>query len=133
MITRTHAYMMRKRMEQSATSLNDEDALSAIELYPIWKADTAYAADLRLRYEDKLYRVVQAHTSQSDWTPDKTPALYTEVAMPGVIPVWKQPTGVQDSYMTGDKVHYPGENDPVYVCTIDYNVYAPDVYGWQAE
>lgn len=133
MITKSHAYMMRKRMEQSATSLNDEDALSAIELYPIWKAGEEYVADLRLRYDDKLYRVVQTHTSQSDWTPDKTPALYTEVAMPGVIPVWKQPTGVQDSYMTGDKVHYPDENGPVYVCTIDYNVYAPDVYGWQAE
>ena len=111
--------------------ITDEEALTVPALFPEWKADTAYTADTRLYYGGKLYKVVQAHTSQSDWTPDITPALYTEVAEPGTIPVWKQPTGAQDAYMTGDKVHYPGENNPVYVSTMDYNTYAPGVYGWE--
>ena len=130
MITRQHALHLRALMEQTATTLTDEEALTGIELFPLWKVDTAYALNDRIRYESKLYKCVQSHTSQSNWTPDVTPALWTEVAKPGEIPVWKQPTGVQDSYMMGDKVHYPTANDAIYESTMDYNVYAPDVTGW---
>ena len=49
----------------------------------------------------------------------------------GEIPVWKQPTGAQDAYMTGDKVYYPTKNDAIYISTVDNNVWAPDVYGWE--
>lgn len=128
---REHAYKLREMMHKAAVSLPDEDALEAVELFPTWKTDTAYAVDERIRYGEKLYRCVQAHTSQADWTPDVTPALWTEVAKPGEIPVWKQPTGAQDAYRIGDKVHYPAKNDPVFICVSDYNVYAPDVYGWE--
>lgn len=122
--------MLRPFIEKASASLPDEDALEAMELFPMWQTDTAYAAGIRVRYGEKLYKCVQAHTSQADWPPDKTPALWTEVAKPGEIPVWKQPTGAQDAYMTGDKVHYPDEDSPVYESTIDYNVYQPGVYGW---
>ena len=127
---REHAYKLRELMHKAAVSLPDEDALEAVELFPEWMDDTMYSAGERRRYKGKLYRCVQSHTSQADWTPDATPALWTEVAKPGEIPVWKQPTGAQDAYMTGDKVHYPTKDDPVYICTMDYNVYAPDVTGW---
>lgn len=124
---------LRPYIEEAAASLPDEDALEAVELFPAWAVDTAYSVGIRVRYEDKLYRCEQAHTSQTGWEPDKTPALWTEVAEPGEIPVWRQPTGAQDAYRIGDKVHFPAENDPVYVSTIDYNTYAPDVYGWEIE
>ena len=122
---------LRALIEKAAVSLSDEDALGGVELFPAWDADTQYALDIRVRYDGKLYKCVQAHTSQSGWEPDKTPALWTEVAKPGEIPVWKQPTGAQDAYMSGDKVHYPTKDDPVYQSTIDYNVYEPGVYGWE--
>lgn len=130
MITRQKAHELRRMIEKAAESLDDTDALAAVELFQAWATDTAYILDVRVRYGNKLYKCVQAHTSQAEWTPDVTPALWTEVAEPGTIPVWKQPTGAQDAYMAGDKVHYPGENDPVYQSTMDYNTYAPDVYGW---
>lgn len=130
---REHAYKLRDMMHKAAVSLPDEDALEAVELFPAWQTDKAYAIDERIRYGDKLYRCVQAHTSQADWTPDATPALWTEVAKPGEIPVWVQPTGAQDAYRIGDKVHYPGKEDPVYVCVTDYNVFPPDVSGWELE
>lgn len=133
MISREHARKIRRRIEQAAISLNDEDALDAPELYPIWKEDTSYAVDDRVRYGNNLYKCVQAHTSQYDWTPDATPALWTEVAAPGEIPVWRQPTGAQDAYMAGDKVHYPEAGDPIYVSTIDNNVWSPVTYGWSLE
>lgn len=127
---REHAIKLRQMIVKASASLSDEDALEAVELFKPWVADTAYAADERIRYGEKLYRCVQAHTSQADWTPDQTPALWTEVALPGEIPVWKQPTGAHDAYRIGQKVHFPTENDPVYENDVDYNIYAPNVTGW---
>ena len=130
-MTREKARKLRAMIEKASVSLPDEDALEAVELFPVWQADTAYSLGARIRFGDKLYKCVQAHTSQADWEPDKTPALWTEVAKPGEIPVWKQPTGAQDAYMTGDKVHYPDLDGPVYVSTVDDNVWQPGVYGWE--
>ena len=131
MISRAKALKIRAMIEKASASLPDEDALEAVELFPAWQTGTSYAVGVRIRYGEKLYKCVQAHTSQTGWEPPNVPALWTEVAKPGEIPVWKQPTGAQDAYMTGDKVHYPAEDDPVYESTIDYNVYQPGVYGWE--
>ena len=130
MITRQKAYHLRALIEKAAIGLTDEEALTGIELFPAWVADHAYEANDRVRYDGLLYKCFQSHTSMEQWTPDITPALWVEVAPPGVIPVWKQPTGSHDAYMIGDKVHFPTEEDPVYISTMDYNVYAPDVTGW---
>ena len=132
-MTRERALQLRAMIEKASVSLPDEDALEAVELFPAWAADTAYAADQRVRYGGKLYRCVQAHTSQPDWEPDKTPALWTEVAKPGEIPVWRQPTGAQDAYNKGDRVHYPDADGPVYESTVDNNVWSPEAYpaGWK--
>lgn len=124
------ARALRPMIEKAAVSLDDSDALGAVELFPAWKTDTAYALDVRVRYGDKLYRCEQTHTSQAGWEPPEVPALWTEVAKPGEIPVWRQPTGAQDAYMKGDRVHYPDKDGPVYESTMDYNTYSPDVYGW---
>lgn len=128
---REHAYKLREMLHKASASLPDEDALEAVELFPLWGAGVAYEVDQRIRYGEKLYRCVQSHTSQEGWEPPATPALWTEVAKPGEIPVWRQPTGAQDAYMTGDKVHYPTADDPVYVSTVDNNVWQPGVYGWE--
>lgn len=128
---REHAYKMRDTLHKAVVSLSDGDALEAVELFPLWAADTAYAPGVRVRYSGKLYRCEQAHSSQEGWEPPAVPALWTEVAKPGEIPVWRQPTGAQDAYRIGDLVHYPDADGPVYRCTIDYNVYAPDVAGWE--
>lgn len=130
MISIEKARQLRKYIEIASTFLTDTEALEAVELFPNWAVGTAYKVGIRVRYNGQLYRCEQAHTSQADWTPDATPALWTAVAEPGEIPVWVQPTGAQDAYRLGDKVHYPTRDDPVYVSTIDYNTYAPDVYGW---
>lgn len=119
------------RIDTELANLDDAVAVEIVTLFPEWAAGVSYAVDERVQYGEKLYRCVQSHTSQADWTPDATPALWTEVAKPGEIPVWKQPTGAQDAYQKGDKVHYPGKDDPVYVSTVDNNVWEPRVYGWE--
>jgi hypothetical protein len=132
-MTREHAYKLRDLLHKASASLSDEDALEAAELFAVWASGTEYVAEQRIRYGGKLYRCVQAHTAQEGWEPDKTPALWTEVALPGEIPVWKQPTGAQDAYNKGDKVHYPDKDGPVYESLIDANVYSPEAYpaGWK--
>ena len=126
-MNRQTAIKYRKRIEQAAVSLPDEDALDAPEMYPHWREYMTLAVNDRICYRDKLYRVVQAHTTQAGWEPDIAPALFTEVAKPGEIPDWKQPTGAQDAYMKGDKVRYSGK---VWASTVDNNVWQPGVYGW---
>ena len=128
---REHAYKLRELLHKASASLSDTDALDGIELFPLWAAGEEYILDVRVRYDEKLYKCVQAHTSQEGWEPPNVPALWTEVAKPGEIPVWKQPTGAQDAYMIGDLVHFPDKDGPVYRCVIDYNVYAPGVAGWE--
>lgn len=130
---REHLYRLRDLIRQAAEFLSDSDALDGVELFPAWTLDTAYKAGQRVRCEDKLYRCEQAHTSQSDWTPPKTPALWTEVSKPGEIPVWRQPTGAQDAYNLGDRVRYPDAGGDVWVSTVDNNVWEPGVYGWEKE
>jgi hypothetical protein len=128
----SHAYQIRDLMHKAAVSLSDEEALGGVELFPAWAADTSYALDVRVRYGDKLYKCVQAHTSQVGWEPPNVPALWTEVAKPGEIPVWRQPSGAQDAYNKGDKVWYPEKDTTVYVSIVDANTWPPNVYGWEA-
>lgn len=125
------ARALRPLIVKAAESLDDTDALDGVELFERWHPGMELVVNQRINHEEKLYRVVQAHTAQEGWEPDKTPALFTEVAKPGEIPVWKQPTGAQDAYMQGDKVHHPDKNGPVYVSTVDNNVWEPGVYGWE--
>ena len=125
---REHAYKLREMMHKAAISLGDGDALEAVELFPAWESEINYAVDYRVRYGDKLYRVVQGHVSQEGWEPPNVPALFTEVAKPGEIPQWKQPTGAQDAYQIGDKVRHNGS---IWISTAANNVWEPGVYGWE--
>ena len=125
------ARALRPYIEKASISLTDEDALQAVELFPQWVVDHAYVVGERLQYKSVLYRVVQAHTSQTDWTPDKTPALFVVVSL-DEWPEFVQPTGAHDAYKKGDKVTFEGKH---YISLIDGNVYSPAAYpaGWQEQ
>lgn len=128
-MTRAEAIAYRSKIEAAASTMTDATALTAVELFPEWVAGKAYAVNDRVRYDGTLYKCIQAHTSQSDWTPSATPALWKVVSV-DEYPEWVQPTGAHDAYNIGDKVTYNGKH---YVCTSNANVYAPDVYGWELE
>ena len=126
-MNRITAMMYRKNIEQAALSLPDDEAIVTPEMFPKWHTGTAYNVNDRICYGETLYKCVQAHTSQDDWTPDITPALWTVVSV-DEWPEWRQPTGAQDAYMTGDKVSH---NDLHWISTADNNVWEPGVYGWE--
>ena len=91
-----------------------------------WHAGLRVTRKQILRFNDDLYRVNQDHTTQDDWTPDITPALFTKVSL-DEYPEWVQPTGAQDAYNTGDKCSH---NDKHWVSNLDGNVWEPGIYGW---
>lgn len=126
-MTKAEAMAYRSKIEAAASTMTDETALTAVELFPAWAASKAYAVGDRVQYNGALYKCVQAHTSQVDWTPDATRALWVVVSV-DEWPEWVQPTGAHDAYNRGDKVSYNGKR---YICTADANVYAPGVYGWE--
>lgn len=128
---RKEALAYRRAIEGAAATQTDEKALEQIDLYPKWEAGKAVAVGDRYRYGEKLYKVVQAHTTQADWTPDITPALWTVVSL-DEWPEWVQPTGAHDAYNKGDKVTFEGDH---YISLIDANVWSPAAYpaGWEKQ
>ena len=125
------ARQLRAYIEKASASLDDADALNAIELYPVWADDVSYVAGDRVRYDGVLYKCLQDHTAQVDWTPTAAPSLWAKVLIPDsdTIPEWEQPDST-NGYSKGDKVKY---NGAVYESLIDNNVWSPDAYpaGWQ--
>lgn len=130
-MTREEAYAYRHKIERAAESQDDAQALESIELFPKWEPGISVAVGERYQHLGKLYRVVQAHTTQAEWEPQDTPALWTEVSL-DEWPEWKQPTGAQDAYNTGDKVTFEGAH---YVSLIDGNIWSPTAYpaGWKLQ
>lgn len=126
MITREQARKLRAFLEQMSENASDEEALENILAYPKWAVGKEYTKDERVRYEDVLYKVLQNHTSQSDWTPDVAVSLFVKVSIEEY-PDWVQPTGSHDAYQKGDKVTHKEKH---WVSDVDSNVWEPSVYGW---
>lgn len=105
------------------------DAVAALSTLIVreWQEGVAYRVDDKVTYDDVVYRCVQAHTSQADWTPNATPALWARGYKPDEVPEWVQPTGAHDAYMLGAKVTHIGKT---WESDVDNNVWEPGVYGW---
>lgn len=130
------AEQFRKALQMFAASLDDEKAMEVATIYDPWAVGKTYAVGEFLTYgensvgDPQLYKVVQAHTSQADWTPDVSASLYVAIGLDEQgYPVWSQPTGAHDAYNKGDVVDY---NGALYQSLIDGNTYSPDAYpaGW---
>lgn len=132
------AEQLRRALQMFTATLTEEQALEIAAVYPAWRANWPYSVGEIVSYgtnatgDPQLYKVVQAHTSQADWTPDGTPALYDAFGLDeSGVPLWSQPSGAHDAYNTGDIVNYRGT---LYESLINGNVWSPDAYpaGWQA-
>lgn len=67
------------KQQINTLSVDDATAVRMTAFYPEWAKDTAYTVGYKVQYLGKLYKVVQAHTSQETWTPDITASLYTRI------------------------------------------------------
>ena len=115
-----------------AQSLPDDQAITVKDIYPVWDGNgVSYQKDYYLTHNGKLYKVLQAHTSQADWTPDTALSLFAEV-LPGQdgtsIGEWVQPDST-NPYMAGNQVTHNGET---WESLIDNNVWEPGAQGSEA-
>ena len=122
-------------LAKSRPLMSDACAFRTVNMFPDWELHIGTQVteeDLLKgydRYRDKgdLYRVIQPHTFQADWTPDTTPALFAKVSLEQW-PAWVQPTGAHDAYAKGAKVTH---NEKHWLSEMDANTYEPGVYGWK--
>ena len=131
------AEQMRKALQMFAQSLTEDEAMEIATVYPKYAAGKWYKAGEMFTYgenavgDPQLYKVAQEHTSQADWAPDATPALYTPIGLDANgYPIWSKPTGAHDAYNAGDIVMYNGVK---YESLINGNTYSPEEYpqGWK--
>lgn len=128
-MTRQEAIEFIKAFVKLRSLAADEVSLQVPNLYPTWRENATYALNDRVLYNDTLYKVLQAHNAQPDWTPDIAVSLFAKVLIPdeNVISEWVQPDST-NPYMTGDKVSHNGQT---WASTINNNVWEPGVYGWE--
>ena len=92
------ALQLRPVMEQAAQSLDDAVALTAMELFPIWKVLVEKAQKVqkgfRFQYNDKLYR-----TEQPEYT-------FVEHYVPGS-------TSTESLFSLVDETHSGTKTDPI--------------------
>lgn len=113
--------------------LPDAVALTLPEIYDEWNPDGISYIGKDTATEDKpasivrrngfLYRCLQSHTSQENWTPENSPSLWVLIDDPAIEwPEWKQPTGAHDAYSLGAKVSHNGKK---WISQIEANTVEP--------
>lgn len=115
-VTYARAVKLRPIIEQAAVSLSDAAAATVPELITAWAYPVKYSEGDRRSYGGKVYKCRQAHTSQADWTPDKTPALWAVIDA--------EHAGTQDDPIPASrgmeyeygKYYLDGEDGKVYLC-----------------
>ena len=112
-----------------AGNIDPETAAEHAELFAEWAYPINYKTGQIRRYKGTLYKCVQNHTSQADWTPDTASSLWSKTSDPAEEwPEWSQPIGAHDAYPKGAKVSH---NSKHWISTAENNVWEPGVYGWE--
>lgn len=122
---------LRKQIEENTAPMSDYMALQYAELFPAWSGEeVTYKTGGRVRHSGTLYKVVQDHISQADWTPPDAPSLFARVLIPepSVIPEWTQPDST-NAYGIGDKVSHNGQT---WESVVDNNVWEPGAVGTES-
>ena len=129
--TNVNANLKATRKLVRQDEMTAEQLLELVDIYPNWEEELEVKVDELYKHEDGLYKVIQGHTTQPDWKPDVTPALFNKVQPTVVIPNWVQPTGAHDAYQIGDKIIFT--DGKVYESTINANTWSPTGYpqGWK--
>ena len=116
-MTRAKAKQLRQLIEQLAVTLDDETALTGVELFPRWTIDRAYVVGDKVQRNGKLWRCLQAHTSQAGWEPENAASLWTEIceSHAGTL---EDPIPYNGN-MALESGKYYSQNSKIYRCTRD--------------
>lgn len=126
---KTEGELQQEDVQTALSYLSDEQALTVKDLYADWnKNGIGYLTGDRVQYNGKLYKCLQAHTSQADWTPEAAPSLWAEILAgqdSTEIGEWTQPEST-NPYKKGDKVTHNGKT---WESLVDGNVWEPGAQG----
>ena len=77
----TESEVSRMLIAQQINTLivDDNTALRMTEFYPEWASGQSYTAGYKVQRNGKLWRALQAHTSQAGWEPENAASLWTEI------------------------------------------------------
>lgn len=125
----TQVAAIKKALKPTITEISDEEIDDYLELVDPFVVGEAVTAGMRRRYDGVIYKCLQPHTTQIDWTPDVAVSLWVRARNPEVIEQWVQPTGAHDAYAIGEKVTHDNPNDNnaiwVYESAINANTTEP--------
>ena len=126
---RTEEEIQQEDVKTAIEYLSDEQALTVKDLYADWDENgIGYIVGDRVQHNGKLYKCLQGHTSQTDWSPEEAPSLWAEIlAGQEGAPVgeWDQPEST-NPYNKGDKVTHNGKT---WESLVDGNVWEPGAQG----
>ena len=114
---RSEVLKLRKIIELSVQSLEDETALQAVTLHPVWETNTAYKAGYKVQRNGKLYRCIQTHTAIVTWEPENAASLW-EVINETHAGTLGDPIPY-DGNMALQQGKYYVQNGVIYLCTRD--------------
>ncbi len=122
------AKQLRQAIQFQVVTLPDEQAILITSVFPTWDSTATYRTGDRVQYGELLYKCLQSHTAQADWTPDAAVSLWVRIDDPAEEwPEWRQPQGAHDAYALGAKVSHNGKH---WTSDVAANVWEPGVYGW---
>ena len=132
-VSRDHTAAAQVFVEQAEVgNINEATALEHKGLFDEWKVGVLYPLGAMRQFESKLYKCLQEHTSQNDWMPTATPALWVEIAAPGEYREIKDGMLSTEAFAKGE-IGWWREKGNLYESLIDANVYTPESYpnGWE--
>ena len=78
-LTESEVSRMLIAQQINTLTVDDNTTLRMVEFYPEWAADTEYTIGYKAQRNGKLWRCIQAHTSQAGWEPENAASLWTEI------------------------------------------------------
>ena len=78
-LTESEVSRMLITQQINTLTVDDNTALRMTEFYPEWADNAEYTAEYKVQRNGKLWRCIQAHTSQTGWEPENAASLWTEI------------------------------------------------------
>ena len=105
------------KQQINTLTVDDNTALRMLTFYPEWASDTDYTAGYKAQRSGRLWRCMQAHTSQIGWEPENAASLWTEIceSHAGTL---EDPIPYNGN-MALESGKYYSQNSKIYRCTRD--------------
>lgn len=78
-LTESEVSRMLIAQQINTLTVDDNTALRMVAFYPEWADNAEYTIGYKVQRNGKLWRCIQAHTSQTGWEPENAASLWTEI------------------------------------------------------